>query len=140
MKVSNAPFLPELKEYHIFDFGEVYFFENYIITEFFEGANLTFKHAQEFIVHAEAYYGNLKEVIYISNRINSYSVKALDWLKISNKYSNLRAVCIVCPRKQCKLNFFIEKQFCRQKMELFNELEQAVNWAESYLDSHKVSA
>ncbi|XLS27595.1 hypothetical protein ACJD0Z_10340 [Flavobacteriaceae bacterium M23B6Z8] len=124
---SDLIYLPH--ELHTFSFGKMYFFEHMMVSEFKEGILFTYDHAVEFIDKAEAYYGSEKKLVYISNRVNSYSVDPVDWIKLGFSYKNLLAIGVVNYTFFKKKVFYVEKMFCRKPMKSFSSLNEAVDWA-----------
>lgn len=129
MTVENSDLIYLQHELHTFSFGKLYFFEHMMVSEFKEGILFTFANALEFISKAEAYYGTEKNLVYISNRINSYSVDPVDWIKLGFSYNNLLSIGVVNYTFFKKKVFHVEKMFCRKPMKGFSSLNEAVDWA-----------
>ena len=70
------------------------------------------------------------DLIYISNRINSYSVVAADWMKFFKNYYFLKGYYIVDDKKVSNINLLIENLFFNGKIKRFDTLDEAVNFAE----------
>ncbi|MGJ8549908.1 hypothetical protein [Winogradskyella wichelsiae] len=111
-----------------FDFCNITVFDNYIIVNIKEGINVTPDRNNTLIDITETYYLN-KPFVYISNRINSYSVDPKVYLKTS-KIKNLEGLAIVSSNYQAKVNAEIEKMFFKKPFEIFSELEEAIVWAD----------
>ncbi|NNC46354.1 MAG: hypothetical protein HKN99_10775, partial [Winogradskyella sp.] len=58
--------------HHKTSIGDVYFFENFFIGEFYEGLDLNFENFEEVTHLIKRYYQN-KPFGFIANRINSYA-------------------------------------------------------------------
>src|SRR5690606_33955010 len=84
------------------------------------------------------YYGPDKNVVYVSNRVNSYSVRPTDWVKINNTLQTLIAVGVVHYSTFSKSIFSIEKLFYKKPFKGFESLEDAFVWAIQIV--HKVRA
>ncbi|WP_179377017.1 hypothetical protein [Winogradskyella wichelsiae] len=110
-----------------FDFCNLTVFDNYIIVNIKEGINVTPDRNNTLIDITETYFLN-KPFVYISNRINSYSVDPKVYLKTS-KIKNLEGLAIVSSNYQAKVNAEIEKMFFKKPFEIFSELEEAIVWA-----------
>lgn len=137
MKLQDSSFADKVIIHYSFDFGNVYFLQNIIITEFKEGIVSSFKKVKEIIDYAEKLYGPKTSIIYISNRINSYSVDPIDLIKTNNKYPNLKAVGVVYHAKMSQRFLNIEKMFCSKPIENFYSLGDAMNWATNLLEKNK---
>ncbi len=132
MRIEESNFEGKLLEYHFLDFGNIYFFENIIVSEINEEVIFSYKIANIIINLAFEHYGN-KNVIYISNRINSYSVKPTEWVKINNKFKNLIGVGVVNYTNFSKSIFAIEKLFIKREIKGFDTLYDALHWAEEFI-------
>ncbi len=111
-----------------YDFGDFYLFENFVVAEIKKDILFNWKDNAEQVVAeiSNLYEANVKNIVYISNRINEYSVVPSDWLKFF-KYSNtLKGYAIVSYSK----NHRIEKLFFKSKMQRFNSLDKAIEWVE----------
>ena len=118
-------------------FGNFYFFEKFIVSEINEGVHFTWKHGIQILEIAHKHYGEEGKVAYISNRINSYSLHAQDWLKFFNKYNNINALAIVTYSKIGLMNIVLEKIFSKVSIKKFQSLEDAINWAMESKKFHK---
>jgi len=115
-----------------FDFCDVTIYDHYIIVIIKEGINVTPNRNNTLIQITETYFSN-KPFIYISNRINSYSVDPKVYLKTS-EIQNLEGIAIVSNNYQAKINAQIEKMFFNKPFEIFPELEEAINWANEIIN------
>lgn len=119
-----------LKELN-YSFGDVFIFNGFVISEIEQGINISWKHHGKLIVEdVSCYLGtDGSDVIYISNRINSYAVIAVDWLKFFKGNYYLKAYYIVSNRPSSKVSVMVENLFFNNKIKNFNSLYEAVNWA-----------
>ncbi|WP_340198776.1 hypothetical protein [Ascidiimonas sp. W6] len=140
MTIENSDLIYLPHQLHNFSFGKVYFFEHMMISEFKEGIVFTYKNALEFISQAENYYGTERKLVYISNRIYSYSVDPVDWIKLGSSYNNLMAIGVINYTSFKKKVFFVEKLFCRKPMMSFDYLKEAVDWAYELTQVHESKA
>jgi hypothetical protein len=113
-------------------YGTFYFFESYLISEIDEGIVFSGKEAIDiFNIALEFYDGNKRpeQFVYLSNRINNYSVKPVDWLDFDYMGSLMVGYGIVDDRKRAKLNAQIEEQFVPCEFGVFDDLTPAIIWA-----------
>lgn len=110
-------------------FGKIYCFENMIVSEFHEGSFIDYNSLSEFISEVKGYYSADQKVVYISNRINSYSVDPVGWFKIGKGYSGLKGIAIINYNQLNKKVFKVERMFSKKPMMSFSSLYEAVNWA-----------
>jgi len=114
-------------------FGTFYLFDTFIVSEINEGVTFTWEgHAKQLTEELTALYEqNGKGMIYISNRVHSYSVKPNDWIKFFRNNYNLKGYGIVNYNKHSLLTSLIEKIFMRSIFESFHNIEDAIIWARS---------
>lgn len=116
-------------------FGNMFVFQGHMIVEINEGIVVNWEdHVKVLSIDIEKFVGAKgKDLILISNRINSYSVIASDWLKFFKNSYNLRAYLIVSDEKTAKLGVMTENLFFNKKIKKFNSLYTAVNYIKSGL-------
>lgn len=130
ISVQETSLYPEaLKELH-YSFGTVYIFKTFVISEINKGVSFNWKDHGKVIVDDVAIFLGTDghDVIYISNRINSYSVVASDWLKFFKHSYALKEYYIVSERKTSKLSLLVENLFFNNRIKRFNSLHTAINW------------
>ena len=115
--------------------GNFYFFKKFIIAEINDGVHFTWEIAKDTIDRAYEHYGQDVKVAYISNRVNSYSVNAQDWLKFYQERHHLEGIAIVAYNKMGLMNVVLEKIFNETRLRKFSKLDDAVNWVLSLKDS-----
>ncbi len=130
-----------LKEFN-YSFGDVFLFDGFFISEYKEGISFNWDdHAsivsQDILDFLGDAAGHGENLIYISNRINSYSVVPGDWVKFYKNSYNLKAYCVVSESKGTIIGSMIENLFFRDKIKRFNSLHVAINWVKN--DMNKVA-
>ncbi len=120
-----------LKELN-YAFGDVFIFNGFVISEIKSGIKFNWKdHASQIVGDVSCFLGtDGQDVIYISNRINSYAVVAIDWLNFFKRNYFLKGYYVVSERPNSKLNLMVESLFFKHKIKSFNSLYTAVNWAQ----------
>lgn len=118
-----------IKEF-IYPFGNVFVFKGFVISEINEGETINWDSQAKLIADDVSTFLDTDgaDIIYISNRINSYSVVALDWLKFFKHSYTLKAYCIVSQNKIGILNAIVERLFFTKKIKHFSNLYEAVNF------------
>ena len=124
-----------MKESLTFDFCNMTIYDNYIITVINEGITLLEKHNSILIKVAESYFVD-KPFIYITNRINSYSVDPKIYFNTA-QIPNLKGFAVVTNNYQAKVNAKIEKMFFNKPFEIFTEVEDAITWANEMSNQYK---
>ena len=135
MRVEDSKYKDLYDEKVILDSGNFYFFKKFIIAEINDGVHFTWEIAKEIIDRAYEHYGQDIKVAYISNRVNSYSVNAQDWLKFYQERHHLEAIAIVAYNKMGLMNVVLEKIFNQTQLRKFSKLDNAVNWVLALKDS-----
>jgi len=129
-----------IKEFN-YHFGNIFLFDGYFVSEYNEGLSFNWdEHASVAAEDIADFLGdgvNGSDLIYISNRINSYSVVPGDWLKFYKKSYNLKSYCIVSESKGSIMGSMIENLFFKGKIKRFNSIYTAVNWVKN--DINKVA-
>ena len=130
MKIILTDLIKDIEDVHSTDYGNYYFFENYVVTEIHYGVTYTWEIAQELIQLIIAHYGHDASINLISNRVNNYSIVPTDWIKFQkSEYSNLiNSYSIITYNESSELNVMIEKLFLKIKANHFNDIYHALNW------------
>lgn len=114
-----------------FDFCEMTLYENYLIVVMNEGINLTPEYNQVLVELSESHF-NGRPFVYITHRINSYSVDPKIYFETA-KISNLKGFAVVSKNFKAKSNAEIEKMFFKKPFNIFSKLEDAIIWANTVL-------
>ena len=119
-----------LKELN-YSFGDVFIFKGFIVSEIKSGVNFSWsEHANQIVQDVSCFLGtDGSDLIYISNRINSYAVVAMDWLKFFKNSYVLKGYYVVSDSPIGKLNLMVESLFFKNKIKSFSSLYSAINWA-----------
>lgn len=119
-----------LKELN-YSFGDVFIFKGFIVSEIKSGVNFSWnEHANQIVQDVSCFLGtDGSDLIYISNRINSYAVVAMDWLKFFKNSYFLKGYYVVSDSPVGKLNLMVESLFFKNKIKSFSSLYSAINWA-----------
>ena len=113
------------------ELGKYFFYGNIVIVEVNEGINLSYKtDLSILLIILNITKG--KPWVYISNRINSYSIQPLDF-KYLNKVPTLMALGVVNYTEVGHLNSQLEAKFCKKPFQVFDNLPEAVIWGNGYL-------
>jgi hypothetical protein len=117
--------------YYDLGYSEVFVFENYLINQIREGETVVVAHAQTLRVMIDKHFKDRK-MVYIANRVNSYAVNPLVYLKVA-EIDNLKAMCIVADSDIKRNTAFYEKQFSAKPFEIFSNMNEAIIWAADQL-------
>jgi hypothetical protein len=117
-----------MKEILTFDFCDMTVYDHYLVVVVKEGIHIVPKHNDVLIEVANTHFFD-KPFIYITNRINSYSVDPKIYLETA-KIENLKGFAVVSNNYQAKVNAQIEQLFFTKPFEIFTTTEEAFNWAD----------
>lgn len=130
ISIKDSIFYSEVKKEMNLPYGDFYFFDGFIVSEIFEGINFSWEEAKPVVYEATSFYGgDGRELIYISNRINKYSVKPLDWLNFASYSFKLRGYAVVNYSEAASINSILESMFVKSKFKTFKDLMDAMQWA-----------
>ncbi len=111
--------------------GELFFFENYLIIEVAEGICFNYEKATEISLLTNLHFGN-RPFGYISHRVNSYSLKPMDYLKTKEIFPNIEMFVVVAYTTAQEISVKIERIFYPDKIKIFETLEMAVVSVENH--------
>ncbi|TJY34679.1 hypothetical protein [Pontimicrobium aquaticum] len=126
-KTKNSYFHNSHASYN-FPWGDLYFYENFIISEISEGSVIGESQFMEAMNLTNDYFGVEKPYGLISNKVNSYSINLPELIPIARKFGNLRLNAVVLYSGIGYENFEIEKRLLKFKGEVFFNLDQAIDW------------
>ena len=117
-----------------YNFGDVFVFDGFIISEVKEGISFSWQDHAKSITDDVFEFTKTKgdELILISHRIHSYSVVPTDWLKFFGKSFNLKGYGVVSNNNMSLVNIVVENLFFKKRIRRFSSIEAAVQWAKNY--------
>jgi len=120
-----------MKEKLVFNFCDMTIYNHYVVTVMKEGVNITPEYNSILVGVAETYFLD-KPFIYITHRLNSYSVDPKIYYETS-KIENLKGFAVVSNNYKSKINAQIEQRFYQKPFEIFTELNKAFEWADELI-------
>ncbi|AEE20720.1 hypothetical protein JM84_1940 [Dokdonia sp. Hel_I_63] len=119
-------------EHHLsLSFGEITVYNDYVYTIMNEGITVQPNFNDILLAVAEIYYSD-REFVYITHRINSYSIDPIIYLETS-KIKNLKGFIAVCPNKSLIESFRVEKLFFNKPFAVYQTLDEALKYKEKLL-------
>lgn len=122
MKTIESNLKSRIIEAQHFEMGDLYFFENLVISEIHEGKHLCLETANDYLIAISEFYGDKKPFGYISNRVNSFSIEALDFPVFIDILENLKEFLTITYKNADEMNAGVEKLFCPITYEKSNSL------------------
>ncbi len=140
--VKSSPFYQEAIQEINYSFGNFYLFETFIVGEINKDIVFTWEDHAKTVVEeiSNLYDQNGKDLVYISNRVNPYSVVPSDWLHFFKYSYSLKGYGIVSYNPKGILNAMLEKLFMRSKLQSFTCLTDAIAWAKSVSKTEDTAA
>jgi len=130
----------ELLVEHIFDIGKFQFYPNIILGEFAEGVHVTKANALQPILLAEKIYGDARPFVYLSHRLNSYSMDPVGYGEVVGMFPNFTGFAIVSTNKYRRMLANLERLFIKRPIEVFHTLEDAFLWADELLQEENLKS
>jgi len=132
MKVEDSKYIKREHEKVELPFGTFYFFKDFLISELNQGTHFSWKKVKKVADLAAEFYGEDNKVVYISNRVNSYSIEPQSWLKFDKEYNFFKASAIIAYDMKGGLSVVLEKLFSQKRIQKFTDLDSAIDWALKY--------
>ena len=129
MKIEDSKYLNMEHEEIKLPFGNFYFFEKFVISELHEGVHFDWKRVKILSDLMQTHYGDGKSIVYLSNRVNSYSIEPQSWLKFDKKYHLFIASGIIAYDNRGGLSVVLERLFSKERIKKFRSLKNGVEWA-----------
>ncbi len=140
--LKQTPFYRQAIHELEYEFGTFYLFDGFVIGEINAEITFTWENHGKKVAYdlSELYDSNGKDIIYISNRINDYSIIPTDWMKFF-KYGKfkLKGYIVVSYTRIGYNNSLLEKLFFNTKLVRFSSIEEAINWAQTAKNYTKIS-
>jgi flavin-dependent dehydrogenase len=120
---------------HELEIGRMTFYPNIIVGEVGEGMHITFESATIAAqVIAQTYKGTIP-FVYISNRVNSYSMDPVAYKELFSLVPNLLGFAVVSESKRRRMLSNLERMFVKKPMRVFSSMDEAFDWAHKLLES-----
>ena len=118
-------------KYYNFDDSELFIFDEFIINQIKEGSVIEPHHNDKLNEIIQKHFSG-KNIVYISNRVKSYSVNPLTY-KDTSKIPNLVAIAMIPKPEIMRKNAEYEKKFFDTPYEIFDSLSRSIEWVHHLL-------
>ena len=132
MKIEDSKYINIEHEEVVLPFGNFYFFSNFIVSELNEGIHFDWKKVKIVAEIILIHYGDVNNLVYLSNRVNSYSIEPQSWLKFDKKYNLIKDTGIIAYDNRGGLSVVLERLFSKGSINKFRSLKKALEWALSH--------
>ncbi|WP_417867619.1 hypothetical protein [Xanthomarina gelatinilytica] len=113
--------------YYNFPETEMFVFDEFLICQIREGAEIHPEYNEKLNKVIQKHFTG-KNMVYISNRVNSYSVNPLTYVE-TERIPNLIAIAMIPETELMKKNAEFERDFFDKPYEIFDSLSKAIQWA-----------
>lgn len=114
------------------ELGTITIYNNIVIMEAKENVTISIKTGLFILLDVVKMVGT-KPIVYISHRLNSYSVNPNDY-KYLDMIPNLKGIAIVCYSEQGNRTAEFEEAFIHKPFKVFGNLMDAKRWSYKILD------
>lgn len=111
---------------------ECFIFDDFLINQIKEGVVVEPKHNEELNNVIKEYFSG-KDMVYVSNRVKSYSVNPLIYAE-TEAIPNLVAIAMIPKTDVMRKNAEYERNFYDKPYEIFDTLTEAMTWVQSILE------
>ena len=121
--------------YYDLEISEVFIHENFLVNQIREGKHIEPSHA-DLLEEVINKHFSVRKVVYISNRVNSYSVNPLTYGNVAS-IENLVAMAVVAPEEKARKAAEFERGFYSKPFKIVDTLTEAVAWTYEELEKYK---
>ncbi len=112
-----------------FSFGDFFFFNKFLVAEIYEGVHFSWDKVLKLVKEIYKHYGEDFKIAYISNRVNSYSIEPVTWMRLrENGHNFVTAIALVSYNEISVKMATLEKVFASASLKRCNSLAEAINW------------
>lgn len=128
-RVRELDFFKNIREIREYNFGVFYYFDKVVISEMKDGIVFDWEMAEKAVLAAQEIFGENSSIVYISNRINRYTVDPLNWIKFYKNRHQLTHYAVVGQTKGSFASLVMERMFFKNSIIQFQDLDKAILWA-----------
>ncbi|RMB59536.1 hypothetical protein EAX61_08100 [Dokdonia sinensis] len=119
-----------IKHYHL-EVSEVFIYDNFLVNQIYEGQDIQPHHNNLLKTIIQEHFAS-SPLIYISNRLHSYSVNPLIYIEAGH-ITNLVAMAMVIHDDEQRRMAMFEKTFFKKPFKIFENLTEAIVWSKQEL-------
>lgn len=128
MTIKDSPLASDANYIYNLKSGDLYFYDNFLISEIHEGIVVAKEDLIEVINLIHKHFGFNKPYGLISHRLHSYAINLYDIIPIVSEFGLLIANAVVAYTEISLKNFELEKRVLKLKGEAFKNMEDALIW------------
>ncbi|MFC4634297.1 hypothetical protein ACFO3O_10285 [Dokdonia ponticola] len=127
MYLENSTVCKEVKKIHKLDYGTIYVFEDFLVSEFKADAIIDFDCFVQLYHYLNSYSEHKESFGYISNRIHKYTVKVADFMKARPFAQKIYPTAVVTYDEETTKTFNFEKKiYTNCEAVLCDSLDKAI--------------
>lgn len=115
------------------EIGKFDYYTNMVVAEVKEGVHVTIDHAMEPLQAGAEIFGYGTNFVYISHRLHSYSIDPTGYYEAASMFPNFKGLAIVATNRRRRMLANLERLFMKRPIRVFDNLEDAVEWADEFL-------
>ena len=133
LSLKETQFYTEVLKELNYPFADIYIFDGFVISEIKEGTVFSWEdHAKRIVKDVSDFSGtDGSDIVYLSHRIHSYSLKPMDWIHFFKNSFDLGGYGVIGYNSLSFFNTVIENLFFNKKIRRFNDLKTAIHWAKN---------
>jgi len=118
---------------HELEIGKLTLYPNIIVGEVADGVHLTFENATVAAQIMAQEYKDTTPFVYISNRVNSFSMDPVAYKDLFSVVPNIQGMAIVAKSKKRRMLSNLERIFIKKPMRVFSSMDEALDWSNKLL-------
>ncbi|MDN3596633.1 hypothetical protein [Zunongwangia endophytica] len=125
MRLEDSKYADLILEKIEYDFGNIYFLEDILVSEINQGVVFNWECAEKVIIDAQRLFGNEYTPHFISNRIHKYYTVYQDWIHFFNNRYFVKSFSVISIHSYEMMNLVFERMFYKRKIHVANSLNEA---------------
>ncbi|PRP68236.1 hypothetical protein [Nonlabens agnitus] len=119
-------------------YAEIFIFQDYLINQIKDGVTVSMEHVHVLRDIIEENFGD-RDLVYISNRVGSYSVDPLVYPQVT-LIDNLLGMAIITDNVLHEKSVQFEQLFYKRELKVFKTFEDSIAWAAGLVRKAKEAA
>lgn len=139
MKIEDSKYRFLEHKKIITSYGNFYFFKTFIVSELDEGIHFGWDKVSKLVEDIYNYYGENFKIVYISNRIHSYSIEPQTWINLRREGHDFVIASAIIVYDELNYNIAkLEKKFFGRGQKRCFSLDEAIKWVNTLDEFKKV--
>jgi hypothetical protein len=109
-------------------FCTLFYSGDVVVSEISQGAVIGLQEAHKIFTAVDDHFQGVTKVHYISNRINDYSIKPIEWSRLKRDIQQFKSYNAIIYSRAGMTNLMFERQFTERSIPQFDSLEEAMKF------------